>query len=235
MRIRSDSNTYFHNELKKASLYLMVLNILFSLSFSIKLVVRARLGDHNHPSGSWGLPTMHWEGHFSPLLFVFCPASLRSSFLFPLIYWLVTADLGSVGCLFLFLSRVVASSPDSIKHLQVSLMNCSCMNPACVCRTIKLWDLEKFTMIGSLEGDTTPVRWVFPVVAGCYWNVTSNLWPLSLWFQVYMFQPRWLLPVQRRHGLAAGLRLGAGPLLRRGVGGLGEGFWRRHLQPAAGV
>lgn len=32
-----------------------------------------------------------------------------------------------------------------------------------VCRTIKLWDLEKFTMIGSLEGDTTPVRSVFPV------------------------------------------------------------------------
>lgn len=30
----------------------------------------------------------------------------------------------------------------------------------CVCRTVKLWDLEKFTMIGSMEGNTTPVRWV---------------------------------------------------------------------------
>lgn len=128
---------------------------------------------------------MHWEVHFalhSPPLFVF-----RSSFLFLLIYWLVTADRGSVGGLFLFLSRVVASSPDTIKHLQVSLMSCSCMNSACVCRTIKLWDLEKFTMIGSLEGDTTPVRWVFPVAAGCNWNVTSD--PCPCGFRCICFSP----------------------------------------------
>ncbi|XP_008290300.1 katanin p80 WD40 repeat-containing subunit B1 [Stegastes partitus] len=42
-----------------------------------------------------------------------------------------------------------------LKSVSVLLDVCVC----CVsCRTIKLWDLEKFTMIGSLEGNTTPVR-----------------------------------------------------------------------------
>lgn len=53
MRIRSDSNTYFSNQLKIiSSVYLTILNMFFSLSFSIKLVVRAGLSDPNHPSGS---------------------------------------------------------------------------------------------------------------------------------------------------------------------------------------
>lgn len=38
------------------------------------------------------------------------------------------------------------------------ILNLSHTPDVCVCRSVKLWDLEKFKMIGSLEGNTTPVR-----------------------------------------------------------------------------
>lgn len=59
-----------------------------------------------------------------------------------------------------------------------------------VCRTIKLWDLEKFTIIGSLEGDTSPVRWV-STERGRLDSVLleSHLWPLTCGFRCVLFSP----------------------------------------------
>lgn len=79
-------------------------------------------------------------------------------------------------------------------------------------------------MVGSMEGNTSPIRSVLCLqkAAGCSSLTSDPCVCVRVRVQVYLFQPGRRLPVQRGHRLSAGLRLGAGPLLRRGAGGLGE-------------
>lgn len=75
-------------------------------------------------------------------------------------------------------------------------------------------------MIGSLEGDTSPVRWVS---AGRQHCCRVEALTFDPWFQIYPIQSGRQLFVQRSYRFSAGLWLGARPLLRCGASGLGEG------------
>lgn len=57
----------------------------------------------------------------------------------------------------------VSSCSSCFCVLRCNMFDVTCLLLQCefvsvVCRTVKLWDLEKFTMVGSMEGNTTPVR-----------------------------------------------------------------------------